>query len=502
MNYIKDIKAALRISTPIFVVKTADPGYFIKSINVAIGEKTPLLEWRVTTGIVAINELGGSAAEEINRDPSGADPAVVTGNYNEALQRALKFMPNNTCLFMTNINFPLEVQDELQRMVAIQSVWDCRDAFKATGRAVFLLCQDMTIPPALSGDVMVIDIPLPTKDEIVEIVKGIAVAGRIPEPDAATLDKASSALLGLAPYAVDQSAALSLTPKGFNISKMWDLKVSDINRTPGLRVERGESSFDNLLGLDSIVEFGKALLDGEDAPSVIVLVDELEKQIAGSGSDSSGVSQDQMAQVLTCMEEYQWDGMLLYGMGGSGKTEFSKCLGSQAGLFMWLDLGGMKGRYVGQSEQQVRMAMKKLYAIGGSRVFVVGTCNGVATIPAPLYRRLSAGTYFFDFPEPKAQAAMWKHYMTVNNIPEQPLPPHENWTGAEIKKCCMWARRLKWTLVQASRRITPVFKAMGDDVKTLRAQASGKYLSPSHDGYYASKQPLTVQDVKRSISSN
>lgn len=498
-NYIETIRHAFNRSVPIVVIRTPDPDYTITAIHDAL-DIAPMLRWRITTGVTPVDDSAIEAASLINADDSGADFKVVTGNHVEALERVLKFMPSKHIVFFCNLNFALEQQDDMQRLVAIQSVWDCRDPLKGDNRMLVLVSNDIDLPAELAGEVLTIDIPYPTKEEIGVIVRDIATAGQITVDDD-TVNKCADAMLGMSPFAVDQTAALALTKTGFDIPAMWEMKVADINRTPGLRVEIPKSSFDNLIGLDSISGFGKALLVGEEPPAVVVLLDEIDRQMAGTG-DSSGVSQDQVGQVLTCMEEYQWDGMLLYGFGGSGKTEFSKCLGAKAGLFTWMDLGGMKTKFVGDSERQVRAAMKKLYAIGGNRVFIVGTCNGLASIPAPLYRRLSAGTYFFDFPEKKAQAAMWNYYMGVNGLPEQPLPEHENWTGAEVKKCCQWARRLRWTLVQASKRITPVSKAMGDDVRALRAQASGKYLSPSQDGYYVSKQPVSAGNVKRSISSN
>lgn len=499
MNHIDKIIAARKAGTPLILARTVEPMALIREVQQSKPDAA-YVNWDICRGVVGLNESGMTVANEIN---GGEPAAMTTGNPVEALQRLLEFAPDNTVCFFHNAQLYIEGQDESRKPV-IQAIWNLRDPFKASRRTLIMMAPDAKLPPELVNDVITVDASLPTKDDLEKIVRDTYAAAALTDVDNDVVDRGSLALLGLSHFTAEQIAAMSIRKTGLDVEAVWESKIAAINQVGGLKAERGgKSSFDNLFGLDNIVSFGRDLMAGEEPPVVIVLIDEVEKQLAGSNSDSSGTTQDQVGQILTCMEEYQWDGLLCPGFPGGGKTEFSKSLGAMAGLFVWLDLGGMKGQYVGQSEKAVRAAMQKLYAIGGSRVFFVCTCNSVANIPAPLYRRLTAGTYFFDFPTKEARKAMWKHYMKSNGLPDQPTPADEGWTGAEIKKACMWARRLRKPVIETAKRITPVASAMGKEVDELRKSASGKYLDAAADGTYEyKKQPITQLKPSRVISNN
>ena len=64
------------------------------------------------------------------------------------------------------------------------------------------------------------------------------------------------------------------------------------------------------------------------------------------------------------------------------------------------------------------------------------------------------------------------------------FPDDDGWTGAEIKECCRKAYRLKMSLVEAARYIVPVSKSAAEQIKALRQQASGKFISASTPGVY------------------
>lgn len=503
MTWLEQFQSARASAVPIVVLKCPDP-YSVMSA-VKRSEDCSMLSHDLIRGVMGINESGSDAADLVNADENGQSPAMVSGPPAEALARAERFMPDRSILFLHNAQMYVEGLDESRKGV-IQAILNCRDPFKLNNRTLVLLCPDMTIPQELAGDVITIEVALPVDPELVGVIQVISKSARIASPPPEVLEKCAQALLGLSPFAAEQVAAMCLRKSkdnpGFDVQEMWRMKIADINRTSGLRAERGGlNSFDNLFGLDSLVEFGNALIAGEEPPAVVVLIDELDKQLAGVAGDSSGTSQDAYGTMLTCMEENQWDGMMLPGFPGGGKTEFAKCLGARSGLFVWLDLGGMKGSLVGQSERMVRAAMGKLKAIGGSRIFFVCTANNLNTIPAPLFRRLTAGTYFVDFPKGKSHEAMWKHYMGINGLADQVLPEHENWTGAEIKQCCKWARRLRQPLVHSARRITPVYRSMGEEVERLRKMASGKFLSAHTPGWYQAPKTVVKTTTARGISA-
>jgi len=498
MKYIDQVKAARRASVPTLVIRTPDPTVTVSSIAKEIGGKTPILQWDIAQGIVGVNPEGQNAANIINE---GQEGAVMTANPQEALSRALNLMPEKCMLFLHNSHLLLETKDDGNRMTIIQGIANTRDAFKVSNRTLVLLCPDIKVPMELINDVVVIDVELPGEAEMKEIVLDLHKASGLPEPDAAGILACTDAVSGLSHFLAENSIAMSLRKDGVDLDSLWLSKIKSINAVGGLTVSTQESSFDNLGGLEGVKAFGKMKISGKKKPKLIVLLDEVEKQMAGLG-DSNGINQDCFGQILSNMQDNSWDGMLLPGFPGTGKTEFGKAMGKEAGgLFLSLDLGGTKGGIVGDSEKMIRSAMNILKAMGGERVFFIATCNSMESLRPELKRRFSV-TYFFDLLTKAQQAPIWSIYQKKFNLGDQELPEHKDWTGAEIRKCCILSDEFGIPITEAAKFISPVAKMMGGDVQKLRESADGKYLDANSGGFFQSKSAPTPKSMVRGIGKN
>ena len=76
-------------------------------------------------------------------------------------------------------------------------------------------------------------------------------------------------------------------------------------------------------------------------------------------------------------------------------------------------------------------------------------------------------------------------------------PDDEGWTGAEIEECCRKAYRLKISLQEAAQYIVPVSRSASEEIKSLRLQASGKFISASAPGVYQYEEAAVPKAVKR-----
>ena len=72
------------------------------------------------------------------------------------------------------------------------------------------------------------------------------------------------------------------------------------------------------------------------------------------------------------------------------------------------------------------------------------------------------------------------------------LPDGDGWTGAEIKECCRKAYRLNLSLRESAEYIVPVSRSAADQIKSLRQQASGKFISASNPGVYQFQESTPV----------
>lgn len=489
MNYLDEFRAARRAGVPIVMIRTADFQPVIKDVGTIYqtDKEVGLLKWDACQGVSGINDNGVAAALKVN---DGKNPQIATANGVEALKKTLAAMPNNCVLFMMNLQIVLESRDP-GRLLITQAIWNCRDQFKSSQRTLVLLVPDMKLPAELANDVITIEMPLPTTEELAGVVKDIYKSAELKAPEKDVLDRAIDAVSGLSTFSAEQVTAMAIGRNGVDPLKMWARKKEIIRQVGGLTVHDKTATFDAIGGNKNVKAYLRQIINGKRRPKLVVLVDEIEKQMGGL-NDSSGVGMDAFGVILSAMQDYGWGGVLFPGFPGTAKTQLGKAMGTEAGgLFLTLDLGGMKDKFVGNSEKQVRAAMAMLKAMGGPNVFFIGTCNSMSILKPELKRRFSYGTFFFDLPPSSTRDVIWKIYLEKFQIEKQPMPRSEGWTGAEIEACCQRADELGILLIEAAKFITPVVMSMGDGVGELRDSAHQKYLSAENPGFYDKTAPET-----------
>ena len=476
MQMIDTFKAARRVATPLISIATPDPAATIQAIHASFKEpdNIPMLRWSVVTGIVGLNEKGQAAAAEV----TDGDAVLSTGNPTEALIAAAKLQPKSILYFT-------QAHRYLDQEAVAAAVWELRDLFKADRRTLVLLSPGLTPPAELAPDILSLDEALPTEQQLAEIIKRtMADAELKPEPD--ILEKAVSALSGLAAFPAEQATAMSLNGKGLDVAELWQRKRRMISDTPGLSVYDGPEKFDDLGGCANIKQFLRGVLMGRRAARAIVFIDEIEKQLGGATGDTSGVTQDQLGALLSFMQDTQATGILLLGPPGSGKSAISKAAGNEAGIpTIQLDLGGTKSSLVGSSEQRLRQALKVITAVSSGRPLFLATCNSLSKLPPELRRRFSLGTFFFDLPTAEERERIWEIYRAKFDIPNvEAYPPDDGWTGAEIRNCCDISDRLNIRLTEAANFVVPVAESARDAIERLRRDAGGRFISASSPGSY------------------
>ena len=242
---------------------------------------------------------------------------------------------------------------------------------------------------------------------------------------------------------------------------------------------------------------------------------------------------------------------LKLGVPGTGKSALAKALGNETGRpTLTLDVGSLMGGIVGDSERNIRQALRIADAMapsilfldevekglagvassgqtdGGvsarlfatfltwlndhtSDVFVIATCNDITKLP-PEFARAERfdGCFFLDLPDEAERRAIWNLYRDHFELdPSQRLPNDVAWTGAEIRACCRLAALLDLPLTAAAENIVPVARTAVESVERLRSWASGRCLDASRAGIYRgpvdkSATAKTARRVRRDPSSN
>lgn len=499
MTLAEKITAARRAGTPLVVIRTADPASTIKRITDSIpaNSETPMIRWDVVRGALGVDEASAAILQTALREASTDGKFTTNPGKFLVFSRSL---PANSIIFMLNLHRFCS-----EDIGVIQALWNLRDEFKTSTKCVIGLVPHITLPAELSQDVLVLDEPLPTDVELKAIAADIFNAAQIDQPSAGELERIVDATLGLAAFPAEQSMAMSITRRGMDIDELWSRKQSVVEQTPGLSIWRGHETFSDIGGCQNVKDFLTNVITGNEAPRAVVFIDEIEKSI-GTGQDSSGVSQGMLGALLTWMQDNAATGCIFIGPPGAAKSALAKATGNEAGIpTISLDMGSMKNSLVGESEARFRRALKVVDAVSQKRSLFIATCNSIGILPPELRRRFTFGTFYFELPDADERAAIWGIYRAKYNIAESDagVKHDEGWTGAEIKQCCELSFRLRKPLNLCASYIVPVAISASEQIKKLREQADGKFISASHPGIYrmqADKAPPV--NAGRSISFN
>lgn len=240
-------------------------------------------------------------------------------------------------------------------------------------------------------------------------------------------------------------------------------------------------------------------------------------------------------------------GVVLLSPPGCGKSQFARTLGNEVGRpTITFDIGSLYGSLVGETERNVRQALRTIDAMAPcvcfidelekglsgaassgqtdsgvsarlfgsmltwmndrtSDVYLVGTCNDIGKLP-PEFTRAERwdAIYFLDLPTPEQRHAIWDIYIPMFGLdPQQPRPQDDNYTGAEIRSCCRLAALLDVPLTAAAQNVVPVAVTAAESVERLRGWASGRCLDAAHAGIYQGEsRPQRRRKISADPSSN
>ena len=456
-------------------------------------ESWRLATWDIDRGL----SVGGHQSDEVGPDPLAAVRALSA--LAEPDGTALLVLAN----FHRFLNSP-EIVQALGRQIITG---------KQNRTFVVILSPVVQIPVELEKLFVCLEHELPDRVQLEAIARGIAdQPGELPEGVA--LDSLLDAAAGLTRYEAEGAFSLSTVRHGrLAPEAIWDLKTQTLKKSGLMQLHRGGERFADLGGLDALKSFCLRALTPRPNRHTLA----------------------------------RPRGILLLSPPGCGKSQFCKALGNEVGRpTIVLDIGALMGSLVGQTEQNIRQALriadamapcivyvdeidKALSGVASSGqtdsgvsarlfgtlltylndhetdVMVCASCNDISKLP-PEFSRAERfdGIFFLDLPAARERQTIWQMYFEKFGLnPKQQRPVDTDWTGAEIRACCRLSALLDVPLLEAGKNIVPVAVTSAESVERIRKWASGRCLSADKPGIYRRETPSeTRRRVSRDASNN
>jgi hypothetical protein len=374
-------------------------------------------------------------------------------------------------------------------------------------RSLILITPTGDIPPELAGHAVVVEWPLPDRAEVSGVLDVVISAQPEDRQEAVapngTRDRAIDAAVGLSEEEIQACFGKSLVQTG----KIDPVAVAQEKKRVIAR-ERVLEWFDPLPG-------GLESVGGLDLMKLWLL------------QRRDGFSAKARAYGLPPPK-----GVLLVGVSGCGKSLTAKAIATAYGglPLLRLDLGGLKSKYVGDSEANIRKALKVAEAVspcvvwvdeiekalagatqgaadGGvsgdalgtllswmqerqGSVFVIATANDVRTLPPELLRKGRFDEVFWiDLPTKEERKAVIsaaiRQYRAKAEVDLNAIAAAtQDFTGAEIAALVPEAMFTAYSdgeravtsadLLAAAKNTVPLAKTAGPKIEELRAWAKGR----------------------------
>ena len=500
-TFIELFTDARSVSTPSIAIKTFDPTSTILAIQVSMGDElstvTPFITWDSIHGLRGLNEAGSEALAIM-----ASDASVPEINISVDLPIALGILEYAKEDVVTFIHNPQLVWDTDKKV--IQGYANVRNDYKARGNMVIsLVGVGDTLPVELQQDTLVLEHPLPTRAELAKIIRDTYAYAYGSDPkkyqacktvDEKVVTSGVDALIGLPAFPAEQSTAMCLNKETgvLAVVTLWDRKKTIVSQRKGLTYRPGGFKLKDLYGVESFKNYGVKFMSGKFAPTVILRMDEIQRQLSGNDSDSSGVKGDLLGEWLTWINDNKVFCTLSLGVPGSSKSHSIDCI---AGEFdkpvIDYSISQMQDSLVGNSNKNMHGANTTVNAISDCNIWLIATANKLDGLPPELISRFqSGGIFFFDAPSLEEQQGIMKLKIAAHGLePNQELPDMTGWTGRDIENCALRAKKLSMSLVEAGEYVVPLMTSHKEQMEALRHSASDRFLSASHPGVYKYTEP-------------
>ncbi len=500
-------------------VNTHEKDRAIEEIKQSIDRN--ILSWSVASGWKILKILRG-----VNPEINGINEANTDA---VAALTAIDNFPEETICILKDFG-PYVDKDTCSNFDLVIGMLDAkREALSNNGQTIVFVGADFKVPNALKHDITTMDFDLPTYDDIVKQIKFVCDGVELKDgtkfvPDETNIPLIANACKGMTQQETLDRVALAIR------------KHKDLNDDAVQTIIREKGAVIRSSGLLDFVEppdGGLDLVGGYQALKNHVKLDKpcFSKKAVDFGIDFP-------------------KGILLAGVSGCGKTLLSAAISSEFGFPMIsMDVGSLMAKYVGESEGNMREAIRTIESVapcvllvdeiekgfgggdldGGSSkrvfgtflkwlndhksaVYVIATANEVQSLPPEIFRKGRFDEIFgLDLPSHDERRDIFDIHISKRNRTTEfyeltsLATSTEGFTGADIEQVVKLALKIAFCqekelsrnhLETAIDSIVPLIKTEPERVDKIRTwcKTHAKEANPVSNSVVAksSKRKVTV----------
>jgi len=388
----------------------------------------------------------------------------------------------------------------------VRSIRDVLQLCKARQITLVLLSPILKVPPELEKDMVVVDYPMPDREDLARILDDVAASAGVSVPDE-TRTPLVDAACGLTHEEAENAYALAIVR-----ARAWDERaIATVHEQKAQMIRRS-----------GVLEYYPARATLDDIGGLDLLKDWLRRRARAFAPEAREFGLDTPR------------GVLLLGVQGCGKSLTAKAIARTWGVpLVRLDLGRVFGSLVGESEANLRSALRTLEAMApvvcwidelekgaaglsasgvldsgvtarvvgtlltwmqdrdpDRPVFIAATANRVETLPPELLRRGRLDEVFFvDLPDEVERQAILAIHIRKRRRDPHAYDLHslasatDGFSGAELEQVVADALYLAFDrgrdltdedLLEAARATVPLSRLRGEEIARLRQWAADR----------------------------
>jgi len=507
------LKVLIDSSTPIIVMETVEE---MRAVRLVRAASSPLnlavFEWSIASGLV---RCGSEVVHEYGRAVAGAgfpgsahttDAAGAVAIYQS--QEPAQALSNLEALSIEAVFILKDFHRHIEDPVVVRRLRDVGQKFSSNRRTIVITAPALKVPPELKSLVEFVELPLPDKQRLRQIIDEVVV--RLAQTrtlrrslDASGLEAVATNLRGLTEEEADRAISQAVVTR-YGLVPETVTDVLDAKK--------------DLLRRSGMLEF----VDAADNMAAIGGLQNLKEWLAQRRG-----AWDEAARKFG-LEPAR--GVVILGVQGCGKSLCARAVAGEWQLpLVKFDTAAVFDKYIGETEKRIQQVfrvaeglapcvlwideLEKVFAGSGpdsasvdagvssrilasflswmqdrkAPVFVAATCNNVTALPPELIRKGRFDEIFFvDLPNPAERKQVFEIQLARRNQTpsmfelDQLAAAAKGFSGAEIDAAVQSALYAAFaskqpltteTLLGALARTVPLSTTRSEEIQALRQWA-------------------------------